>query len=266
MSSGAKAAQSCTAKTDTRALMNAPMSGPDDAASRLGCLEEVLTAQHDGRAPFAMLYTAITKAVDAAIKGGKTFEDGAWTAQYLTEFAELYRVAFVAYVDGNTADVPGSWRVAFDAAKEPKTLVVQDMSLGVNAHVDHDLAHALVTVGIGTGDTRKMRQRDHFRVNDILKANVDTALTSLANTYAPGLGEAPPAVMTVLSDVYFKAVETGRLKAWLDAIALSDSSGLIEKGVDDEIEETSKGLAEALLLPTWNDAIAAKLKQLEQGT
>lgn len=258
------AASECTASTDTRALLNDPMKDPDDAAARLGCLAQALTAQHDGRAPFATLYTAITNAVDTAIKAGR-FEDGVWTASYLTEFAELYRVAYIGYVDGQSDTIAGSWRVAFDAAKVPKTLIVQDMSLGVNAHVNHDLAHALYTVGIGSGATRAMRQRDHFKVNDILHENVQAALTTLANLYAPGLAQAPATVMRVLSDTYFVAVETGRLKAWLDAIALTDTTSILRKGVEDEIEDSSKLLAEALLVPTWDDALAAKLKELEQG-
>ena len=253
-------ADTCPADSAPRALMNEPMKDPDDAAARLGCLATVLTAQHDGRAPFATLYTAIT--VTSTASRRHDFQDGAWTAHIFTEFAELYRKSGSSPTS-TERPIAGSWRIAFDAAKESKTLIGQDMSLGVNAHVDHDLAHALLSVGIGSGDTRAMRQRDHFRVNDILHANVETALTKLGALYAPGLAEAPSAVMTLLSDVYFRAVEAARLKAWVDAVALTQDE-LDPDGVADEIEGTST-VIDAILVPSIDPAIDAKLHAIEQG-
>lgn len=252
-----------TSPASPRKLMDDPITNPDDASKRLGCLRTVLRTQHDGRAPFASLYTDITLAVSAAIRAGR-FEDNGWAARYLTTFAELYRVAFVAYVDGDD-DVPGSWRISFDAARDDRVLAVQHVSLGVNAHVDRDLAHALVMVGIGDGARRASRHRDHDLVNDILHENVDAALGSLAETYAPGLEKAPDAVMNVLSETYFRAVQAGRLKAWIDAVALSDTIPLFRPAVKAQIELSSTLIAQAILTPNMNEELLAKLKALEAG-
>ena len=248
-----------------RQLMDAKITNPDEAATRLGCLRVVLRTQHDGRAPFASLYTDITIAVGDAIRAGR-FEDNEWAARYLTTFAELYRVAFVAYVDGDHGAVPASWRIAFDAARDERVLAVQHVSLGVNAHVDRDLSHALVLVGIGDhGASRSSRHRDHNLVNDILHENVDNALASLAMTYAPGLGEAPPAVMNLLSETYFRAVAAGRFKAWVDAVALTDTIPLFRPAVEGEIELSSKLIAQAILTPNMDEDLLAKLHALEAG-
>jgi hypothetical protein len=249
--------------TDMRQMMDAPMRDPADAAQRFHCLRTTLTVEHDGRAPFISLYSDITDAVSAAIKAGR-FEDGAWTAQYLTNFAELYRVAYVGYVDGHGDEIPGAWRKSFDAAKND-ALIVQDVTLGVNAHVNRDLSHALVMVGIGSGDMRASHQRDHFTVNDILHENVNKALTELATIYAPGLGEAPDVVMNLLSETYYRAVEAGRLKAWLDAVALTDTPSFLRGPIELEIEDSSKLIADAILLPTFSPEILAKLHELEKS-
>lgn len=248
-----------------RALMNEPLRDGADAQTRLRCLREELTLQHDGRAPFASLYSGITDAVTAAIAAHR-FEDNEWLERYMTAFAELYRVAFVGYVDGHADEIPASWRISFDAAKNDRTLIVQDVSLGVNAHVDRDLSHALVMAGIGDDrETREVRKRDHFKVNDILRENVDAALEQLADTYAPGFGQTPPAVMNLLTETYFHAVAAGRFKAWLDAVALNDTPALLRPAVEKQIEVSSKLIAEAILVPTLSPQLAEKLHELEAG-
>jgi hypothetical protein len=248
-----------------RKLMNDPMRDPADAQARLRCLSEELTLQHDGRAPFASLYSDITDSARKAI-AEKRFEDNEWLERYMTEFAELYRVSFVGYIDGHGDEIPASWRISFDAARDPHTLVAQAVSLGVNAHVDRDLSHALVAVGIGEDhETREMRKRDHFKVNDILKENVDAALKRLADTYAPGFGQAPDIVMKILTETYFGAVVTGRFKAWLDAVALHDTPALLRPAEEAQIELSSKLLAEAVLVPSLSPELTEKLHELEAG-
>jgi hypothetical protein len=235
-----------------RSVMDAPFRDPPDAERRLGCLRTILTTQRDNRAPFASLYADITISAHAAIRAGR-FQDGPWVSRYLTTFAELYRVAFVGYADGRPGEIPGSWRIAFDAAREDRALVVQHVSLGVNAHVDRDLAHTLVTVGLGRDDAeRERRKSDHFKVNDILKENVDATLGALADRYAQGLAEAPPVVMRILSTAYFHTVTTGRLKAWLDALAL-EKSGPLRPVVEGQIELSSRLIGEAILAPASID-------------
>lgn len=248
-----------------RRLMDQPMKDGADAQTRLRCLREELTIQHDGRAPFAALYSDITDSAHAAILAHR-FEDNEWLERYMTTFAELYRVAFVGYIDGHADEIPGSWRIAFDAAKDERTLIAQHVSLGVNAHVDRDLSHALVIAGIGHDrETRESRKRDHFKVNEILRENVDAALQRLAETYAPGFGQAPDAVMNILSDTYFHAVVAGRFKAWLDAVALEDAPALLRPAVEAQIEVSSKLIAQAILVPSLSPELTEKLHELEAG-
>ncbi|MBX3228615.1 MAG: hypothetical protein KIT84_08185 [Labilithrix sp.] len=254
-----------TSPASPRRLMDEPLKDPEDAETRLGCLRTILTRQKDDRAPFASLYTDITISARAAIDAGR-FEDGVWVARYMTTFAELYREAFVGYADGRADEIPGSWRIAFDAARDERPLQVQHVTLGVNAHVNRDLAHTLYIVGIGErGAVRESRKRDHFKVNEILRENVDATLSSLAETYAPGLGQSPAAVMRILTETYYQAVAAGRLKAWVDAVALSDAFPFLRPAIEDQIEVTSKLIARTILVPTINEDLAEKLREIEAG-
>jgi len=223
----------------------------------------MLRTQNDRRAPFATLYSKITSAVRQAILAG-TFEDGPWVRTYLASFAELYRVAFVGYIDGRQGDVPASWRISFDTARARKELIVQDLSLGVNAHVDRDLSHALVRASIGAkGPVRDARRHDHFAVNDVLHAQLDAAVTTIAEDFAPGLGKAPAELRALLEAAYFDALVVGRQKAWDDAVLLTDSPSFGRFLVSEEIELSSEALAKAILLPSLDPALFAALKALE---
>jgi Family of unknown function (DUF5995) len=250
-----------TQPASLRTLMLDPISTPEDADARFVCLSSMLRTQHDRRAPFATLYSSITSAVRAAIVAGR-FEDGPWVRTYLASFAELYRVAFVGYIDGG--EVPAAWRIAFDTAHARKELVVQDLSLGVNAHVDRDLSHALVRAAIGAaGPVRDRRRHDHFAVNDVLHEQLDAAVTTIAEEFAPGLGKAPGELRALLEAAYFDALVVGRQKAWDDAVLLTDSPSFGRFLVSEEIELSSEALAKAILLPNLDPALFAALKALE---
>jgi hypothetical protein len=240
-----------------------PIANDADAQVRFSCLQQILIDRHDRRAPFATLYSMTTDNVIAAIAAGH-FQDGPWVAAYLAEFAELYRVAFHAYEVGDRASVPEAWRIAFDTAAGKKELVVQDLALGVNAHVDRDLAYALVAVGIGTTSSqRASRYADHTAVNDVLHAELSGAMQKIAVLYAPGFGKAPAEVMTILETVFFGALVTGREVAWQHAVQLTDDPTWLRPLVQTSIEVGATGLAGAVLAPSLSPTLIAVLRGLE---
>jgi hypothetical protein len=253
-----------TAPASLRALLDAPVADAKDADTRFACLQSMLRTQKDRRAPFATLYSGITSAVRGAIANGR-FEDGAWVDRYLTAFAELYRAAFVAYLDERRDDVPAAWRHAFDAAKGGQELVAQDLALGVNAHVDRDLAHALTMVGIGAeGKERDTREHDHLAVNDILNEQLEPSMRTIAELYAPGLGKTPEEVRQLIGRAFFDVLKVGRQKAWDHAVELT-RGGLLARAVSAEVELSSAAIADAILAPELDPALIAVLRRLEEG-
>jgi Family of unknown function (DUF5995) len=244
-------------------LMATPITSDQDADKRFACLSVMLTAQHDGRAPFITLYAAVTTKIIAGIASG-AFHDGVWTGQYLEAFAELYRQAFENYETGNVSAVPPAWKIAFDMAKTGTALSVQNLALGVNAHVDRDLAFGLQSVGIGdTVALRLERYEDHTEVNDILYSELQSGLQTFANLYAPGFNEAPSAVLPILENTFFAFVVVGRQNAWDNAVSLVSTTGDAHSVVEETIENEAVTDADAILSPSLSPTLMATLHQLE---
>jgi hypothetical protein len=254
------------ASSTLASLTAAPIANAADADVRFKCLEQILRARGDRRAPFATLYSTTTTNVNAAIAAGH-FTDAAWVSRYLASFAELYRAAFHDDETGHDERVPQAWRTAFAAARSGNELIIQDLALGVNAHVDHDLAYALDRVGIGTtASERAVRYLDHTRVNDVLRAEVQSALATMAQLYAPGYGEAPPVVMQILGDTFFAFLVTGRQQAWDEAVALAGSHDPFSRFlIATWIDGVSSGAADVVMAPSLSPELIAVLRKLEQG-
>ena len=263
-----------TQPSSPRTLLQAKFTSTLDAETRLVCLTTMLDGQHDHRAPFAALYTNTTKEVRKGIAEGR-FDDDVYASDLLTEFAELYRAGFVGYVDHQP--IAGAWQVAFDAAKKsddahtpgsPRPddiLSLQHVALGVNAHVNHDLAHAVATVTL-EGGPLSSRKHDYNVVRSILEEIVTESFDLVIADYAPKLGMTPAALRAGLADVFLVWLLTGREKAWLDGLLLLEGGPLATLTAA-QVEFTSKESARGILLGNGlaPDLFEA-LKKLEGGS
>ena len=92
-----------------------------------------------------------------------------------------------------------------------------------------------------------------------------TAQMADAAKATPGFGQAPDVVMKILTEMYFGAVVTGRLKAWVDAVAIHDAPGFLRPAEEAQIELSSKLLAEAITVPSLSPELVEKLHELETG-
>ena len=73
---------------------------------------------------------------------------------------------------------PGCWRAAFDVAGDGDLLIVQQLLLAINAHVNFDLPQVVVAVADRTGDLPSIRP-DFEAVNAVLSATYDDVLDDL---------------------------------------------------------------------------------------
>jgi hypothetical protein len=131
----------------------------------------------DRRAVFLSCYQMMTRNVLAAITDGD-FEDGSWVSILLHHFAEYYFEALQAY-ERHEGGAPAVWEFVFEAARQPNMHVLQDLVLGVNAHINYDLVFALADL-LGpewaalSPEQRQARYRDHCHVNDIINHTIDS--------------------------------------------------------------------------------------------
>ena len=121
----------------------------------------------DGVACFNGMYLQVTEAVRDELPA---FERPAFVERLDVLFAEFYFQAFDAAAE--QAWVSKAWEPLFERRDEPGILALQFAIAGMNAHINNDLAHALVLTWheLGLQPARDSPEyRDYEKVNAILQ-------------------------------------------------------------------------------------------------
>jgi Family of unknown function (DUF5995) len=112
----------------------------DDVLERMGAIEAELPAA-DGVAIFNRMYHRVTGLVADAVSG-QTFVAGEFLERLDVHFANLFFQSYEADLVG--ASVPPAWSPLFQWRARPGTHPIQFALAGMNAHISHDLAFAVV--------------------------------------------------------------------------------------------------------------------------
>ncbi|MGW4551047.1 DUF5995 family protein [Streptomyces violaceorubidus] len=136
----------------------------DTVLSRMRALDTALPAR-DGIAVFNRVYLAVTEAVDRHIDGGR-FADASAATALDVRFAERY----LAAVDAAEEDrrPPACWRPLFQFRRHPGVRPLQFALAGINAHIGHDLALAVVDTCRTLGCEPVDLEDEFDRVGDLL--------------------------------------------------------------------------------------------------
>jgi len=124
-------------------------------------LRAAALAAGDASGYFPALYSRVTERIGASIKAGK-FDDGPLLDRFATQFASHYLLAAHDH-----AQAPKCWQACWNVAGDQRLLIVQHLLLGINAHVNYDLARAVVEIADERGDLLSIRH-DFDTVNDVL--------------------------------------------------------------------------------------------------
>lgn len=242
-------------------LVDNPFVSMEDARDRLEQLEATLIEQSDRRAVFLTIYTEMTAETIREIDAGE-FIDSAWMERYLVRFAEYYRQAFRNYERGAIAEVPDPWIVAFGAALRGNSLVLQDALLGINAHINYDLALTLSDIGLDPD--RSDKYVDHTRINEILYRLVSVQQELLSRLYAPGLSRIDDQLGELDDIGAALSFRTAREKAWQVAVVRSDARWVpVEKATEWLLNRTATGGAYLLLYPKTSPVTMRVFREIE---
>jgi len=259
-------AASVPAHTPDSALvdpMERPFDAVDDAFDRLRTLERRLRDADDRRAVFLTIYTRMTAAVRDAIDGDR-FHDPDWMRRYTVAFANYYRRAFLAFERGDLDAVPDPWLVAFGAAVEGSALVAQDAFLGINAHINYDLALTLREVGIDPN--RRRKRADHRAINAVLTGLIDAQQVALADLYAPGLADVDATLGRFDEALSLFSMTEGRAQAWRIATVLTDVRwSLARRYARWVLRSTATGGALFIRSPPVDPRLLTALRRVERG-
>lgn len=136
----------------------------DAVVSRMRTLDATLP-ERDGIAVFNRVYLAVTEAVDRRIDGSG-FPDARAAITLDARFAERYLAAVDAVADERRP--PACWRPLFQFRRHPGVRPLQFALAGINAHIGHDLALAVVD-SCRTLNCEPADLEDEFdRVGDLL--------------------------------------------------------------------------------------------------
>jgi hypothetical protein len=138
---------------------------------------------------------------------------------------------------GNLNLVPKSWKISFSLAKEKEGLIIQHLLLGINAHINHDLAIALFDVSIDP--ERVQKYGDHNRINDVLAKATEQMKREVSVKYAPILKRLDKKTGYVSDEITNFSIPKARDHAWSFAIALTRAatpteSRILRRALDDQ--------------------------------
>jgi hypothetical protein len=163
------------------------MSQPDGIDGLIGRMEGLLApleARGDPGRYFLATYLRTTRAVKEELDRGG-FRDTAWVERWDVAFADLYLDALEAAEAGRRPPEP--WAVAFAAGERDRFPPLRHVLLGMNAHINYDLAQSLLAViseeEFDDPELLASRAADHEHIDSVLVARVgaeDSELESLS--------------------------------------------------------------------------------------
>lgn len=161
------------------------VNGPEpitiaDVAAKMDAINKVLP-DNDGLKWFNLLYLNVTQQVDVnSLPGG--WEDPLWLTRLDVVFAQLYFNAIADWLR-NPVAVADSWKALFESRFTDGIDRIQFALAGMNAHINHDLALALLQTDTEMNLTplKDSPEHDDFEnVNGLLETVLPQALRFLA--------------------------------------------------------------------------------------
>jgi hypothetical protein len=157
-------------------------SAPTTISAVIARMQEIdtLLLTSDGLKWFNRLYLMVTQQVDLNPTDG-AWQSPGWLTQLDVVFAGIYFSAVADFLGGQP--VPSAWSALFEARYRTGIDRIQFALAGMNAHINHDLALALLTTDADLNVVPAPASpefADYQSVNDLLNRVMPSALNLLA--------------------------------------------------------------------------------------
>jgi len=206
-----------------------------------------LLTSGDGLKWFNKLYLMVTQQIDTQ-PPPNGWEDAAWLKRLDVVFAGFYFAA-VANALGQNSDVPSSWEALFEARNRAGVDRIQFALAGMNAHINHDLALALLRTNDELHIAPALQSPEHDdyeHVNGLLEEVLPSALNFLAVGIAGELAQDTGKVGRLLAIWNIRAA---RNQAWDFAAHLRNLEGVSRDLALEAQDKLAGVIGRALLLP-----------------
>ena len=224
-----------------RALVANDAVSIDEVVASLQAVDTILDGSRDGLKWFNTLYLQVTLAVRA---GGPT----AFIADLDFVFANFYFAALREWLAGGTP--PKSWRLLFEQRSNSSLARVQFALAGVNAHINRDLAVAVVKTCSQSG-LQPRHDTAQYQAYTALNATLDSLIEEEKSELIVTLpGDALPGPDRVEKLTAAWGVAAARESAWVHAEILSAIAGeeLLAQRFIDTLDGTAALAGKALLI------------------
>jgi hypothetical protein len=198
----------------------------------------------DGLKWFNRLYLSVTQQID--LQPASYWEDSSWLINLDVVFAGFYFRALAGFLSG-APSVPSSWTAMFEARYRTGVDRIQFALAGMNAHINHDLALALLAVDEQAGvvpGAASPQHVDYQTVNLLLNSVMPSVLQMLASDTLGVLAEETGKIGSLLA---FWDICQARDLAWDFANHLRDLSGVIQQAALDAQDQVTGVLGRAIL-------------------
>jgi hypothetical protein len=199
----------------------------------------------------------VTAAVAERLARG-FFDDADRLSRFDAVFAGRYLSALAAWRSGR--DPGRSWRIAFQAAEDAGPVLVQHVLLGVNAHINLDLAVAAAQTC--PGEEIGGLKGDFDRVNEVL-LDVLCRLQGALNELSPLLGGLDAVLGRFDEEILGFRVERARAESWDAAVLLAGQTPEARQATVRMLDRYASGLGRTVLAPPF--PIPAALQVIRFG-
>jgi hypothetical protein len=192
-----------------------PVQTIDQVIQALDQIIEWSWAQKSRVGYFAALYRRVTRSVKDGIANNQ-FQNGPLMELLDVTFANRYLQAYEQFRAGQQPSK--SWQLAFEVAAKWYPLVVQQLIIGINAHINLDLGVAAATVA--PGNQLPGLKTDFDQINAVLASLVGTVEKEIAQV-SPLIGLLETLGLKTETAIINFSIDVARDVAWSRATQLA---------------------------------------------
>jgi hypothetical protein len=202
--------------------------------------------QDDRRAIFLNCYAQMTRNMLLALDAGE-FHSREWVSALLHHFADYYFIALENY--DNDRPTPPLWQLTFDAAARRDTATIQNLFLGVNAHINYDLVLTVYDMLFPEWEnlspaSRRSRYEDHTHVNEIIAETIDGVQDTVVERFSPAMDLVDRLLGPLDEWMTAKMIARWRENVWLQAVEMLEAPTKLEQAqVRGKVEKEALQLA-----------------------
>lgn len=229
-----------------------------DVVQRLDDIVQYCISTKNRAGYFAALYKRMTIAVQEGI-AHNLFKDGSRMEQLDIAFAQRYLTAWDCYRQHMPCST--SWQLAFDNCTNSNLIVLQHLILGINTHINLDLAIACAT--IAPGEKIHSLALDFYEIGNIIATLVDDIQQCLEEVWFP-MRWLKRICNTQQQDVLNFSIDIARKTAWANAIVLAQLNAEQQMAQLQKMDNLVHTIGDRVVHPgIWQQALLRMIRATE---